>query len=125
MRYVFQEQVTSDGGPLELTFDDAGALLLDAGPNGQDLVLAAAEWIDPFVEPLSAENREFVRTHGRWTAFDVSSEPGFSTIIGSAALHAAEIRNPDDRIVGLELTFPNAVLRAEVDFDELTVDVVG
>lgn len=113
MQYVFQEQVQPDlGGPLELVFDEGGALLLVA-PDGERLVLTPSEWIDPFAPPLSADNREYVNQHGRWVAFDVSTEPGFRTIVGTSALRATEVHNRAERLVGTELTYPNAVLRVE------------
>jgi len=125
VRYVFQEQVTSDGGQLELTFDDAGALLCDAGPNGQELVLTAAEWVDPFVPPLSPESLDYVNRYGRWVAFDVSAEKGFRALVGTPVSHVAEVRSERNELVGLEVTFPRAMLRVVADSNESFVEVVG
>ena len=44
---------------------------------------------------------------------------------GSASDHVMEIRSPDDEVIGVQLTFPNAVLRAWSDSDEFHVDIVS
>ncbi len=52
--------MTGDGGPLELTFADGTVVVLDAGGDGESLVVLTGPWKDPFKEPVSEENRVYV-----------------------------------------------------------------
>lgn len=86
VRYVFEGEVSSiDDGPLELTWSSGRILLFDAGANGANLTVRDGSWYDPFSEPLSGENRAWVAQYGKWTAFDVSREPPYDSLIGETA----------------------------------------
>lgn len=69
--YVYQGMVDTREGALELRFHDGSFLLLDTHSDWT-LHVKHEQWSDPFPPPLSAENAAFVRTHGKWTGFDLS-----------------------------------------------------
>lgn len=78
VQYVYRGVPDTDFGPFELTFG-ARVVLLDNASDGEELRVRTEPWEDPFVEPLSEENRAFVETSGKWTAFDVSTVGAFAT----------------------------------------------
>ncbi|WP_047891828.1 hypothetical protein [Micromonospora sp. RV43] len=110
-----------DEGPFEVTLDSGAVYRLESGDDGESLRLAVGEWVDSFAEPLSLENREFVARSGKWVAFDVSSDRDFCRLIG-ARLDDLNLLITSGRIVGVELVFGLATLRAEVRGDELYID---
>jgi hypothetical protein len=97
IRYVFKGNVTSDEGPIEISFADGSIVWLDAGPDGEALRIMTAAWIDYFAEPLSIENRKFVEQSGKWTAFDVSAENPYSRFIGERIVQVIPIRTARGR----------------------------
>jgi hypothetical protein len=115
----------SDGGPLELTLDAHDSFLLQPAPNGEELAIRAGPWTDPFAPPLSPENKEYVSTHGKWTAIDVSAEAPYKKLLGVTAELVHTVVNPAGTTVGIEVIFRSALLRVDVEGDELVVDVIG
>jgi len=81
----------SRDGPIEVNFASGTKLLLDAGPDGEELRVRTSAWVDPFSEPLSAANRTFVEEEGKWMAFDVSEETQFSHLIGQSGLSVSPV----------------------------------
>lgn len=124
VRYELAGTLRSDNGPLEITFDDS-AIVLQPASDGELLAIESQAWTDPFAAPLSTENEEYVRTHGKWTAFDISKESPYDRLIGTQVELILPISNPGGAIVGLEVTFELAVLRVEVEADELLVDLAS
>ena len=84
--------------------------------------LGIGEWTDPFAEPLSPENRDFVARSGKWKAFDVSHESNFGRLIGQR-LRDLSLLTRCGKVIGVELLFESTILRAEVRADELFVDL--
>jgi len=81
--YVFQGVVEQDDGPLELRFQDGSVALFDIATRADCTVqVTNSAWSDPFAPPLSDENLEFIRTHGKWTVFDISDTTPASFVIG-------------------------------------------
>ena len=124
VRYEISGNVRSEGGPLEITFVDDTVVVLRPAPDGERLAIETSKWIDTLAPPLSAENEEYVRTHGKWTAVDLSTRSPFSKLVGTEAELVSPVLNPHGSIVGFEAAFPLGVIRAEVVADELVVDVV-
>lgn len=112
-------------GPLELGFTDGNSLLFQPAPDGECLAVSVGPWTDPFTPPLSDENETFVKEHGKWTGLDISNKVPFNQIVGSKAEFVLPIRNLRNGVVGLEVSFSSVVLRAEVEADELIVDVLS
>jgi hypothetical protein len=123
IRYEVRGTVKSINGPVELSFADGGVVLLEPASDGERLVVRSTAWVDPFSPPLTSGNDEFVRTHGKWTAVDVSDQEPYGAIVGREASLVRPILNPALQTIGLAAVFPNAELRAEVVADELVVDV--
>ncbi len=80
-------------------------------------------WADPFAEPLSHENAEFVRKAGKWTAFDLGAEPPYQELIGRVVTKVALYRSASDKVIGIQLAIDGYIVRADVEGDELTVDL--
>jgi hypothetical protein len=53
-------------GALEITVDGGTTVLLFGGPRADGMRWEEGRWADPFAEPLSPENRAFVKPAGRW-----------------------------------------------------------
>lgn len=121
--YVLGEETDRSKGPLEITFDDGGVECFDAGADGQTLRVDAKAWTDPFAEPLSAENVEYVRTYGKWAAFDVSEDDEYRAFVGQLVLRRELIEERGSR-VGVLLHTRLGTLAVTTRFDELLVDVL-
>ena len=121
--YVHKGVVQNGAGPLELTFDDGTSVVLDAGADGESLAVMAGSWIDPFQEPLSEENQLFIESSGKWTAFDMATLDPFSRAIGHAIDQVDDLRSPSEKVVGTCVRLGDVVILANVDSDELLVDV--
>lgn len=122
VQFVHRGTVQEFGGPLELTFDDGTAVVLDAGGDGESLALVPTKWVDPFQEPLSAENRDFVEQSGKWTAFDAKGREPWSRAIGNRVETIAGVRNSSDKLVGAQMQFGSVVVRVIVESDDLLVE---
>jgi hypothetical protein len=110
-------------GPIEFTLDDGGAVLrLESGADGESLRFRTGEWVDPFAEPLSPENREFVARSGKWTAFDVSADEDYRGVIGQHVKNL-NLMSRNGKVIGIELQFASMTIRAEVAADDLIVDL--
>lgn len=122
IHYVFNGRADTDFGPVELTIGSR-PYLLDNGSDGESLRITEAAWTDPFVEPLSEENREFVDQAGKWTPFDVSALGNWATLIGEVLTDVEPISNETGKTTGVLLrTGHGGQLRLGVMADELFVD---
>ena len=119
--YVFRGEVDGPNGPVELNFVDGTCALFDAGPDGDSLRVTSTPWLDPFREPLSAVNEEFVRESGKWTGFDVSTEPAFAKYVGATILSVSGIA-AYGLVAGALLSFADGHLKIEAAGDELYVE---
>ncbi len=122
--YVLGDDVKDSTGPIEFAFVDGSAVVLDAGPDGEALVISMARWADPFDPPVSPENERFIETSGKWTAFDVSTQAAYAALIGAEVDAVEPQLNPDGKLIGATVRAGITVLRAEVDGDEISIDVV-
>ncbi|MFI6079346.1 hypothetical protein ACIA5C_48390 [Actinoplanes sp. NPDC051343] len=109
-------------GPVEFTFDGGFTIRLESGADGESLRISVDEWVDPFAEPLSAENRKFIEASGKRTAFDVSEFEGYKLLIGQRVENFSLITRMS-KIVGVRLAIGPATLAAEVGADELLVQL--
>jgi hypothetical protein len=97
---------------------------MDSGSDGESLLVELQAWLEVFAEEgLSAENREFIERSGKWTAFDVSGEPEYLSLIGAQVEQVLPIRIPDGKIVGAVIETSGGKVRAEVEADDLYVAV--
>jgi hypothetical protein len=122
IHYVFNGRADTDFGPVELTVGER-TFLFDSGPDGESLRIDERPWTDPFTEPLSAENREFVDKSGKWKALDVSTLGDWATLIGASLTEIEWITNNTGKTTGVLLrTEHGGALRLGVMADELFVD---
>lgn len=109
-------------GPIEFTFDRSFTLRLESGADGESLRVSVGEWVDPFAEPLSVENREFIEASGKRAAFDVSELEGYKLLIGQRVENFS-LMTRMSKIVGVRLVIGPGALIAEVGADELLVEL--
>jgi hypothetical protein len=121
--YVFAGKVDSDIGPVELTLSDGSIFLFNVGSDGASLRVDEEGWQDPFEEPLSPENREFVERSGKWTAFDVSSKQPYNALIDRTVVDVQPIMGQLHKIVGAGIITDIGTLRVTIAFDEVLVAV--
>ncbi|WP_330252007.1 hypothetical protein OG874_38805 [Nocardia sp. NBC_00565] len=121
MFYVHGVDVDRTEGPIELTFDDGSVLLLDAGTDGEELRVGSTRWHDPFAGVSEPEYIEYVAESGKYTAFDVGSEPPYSHLLGCRIAAITESRLHDDRLRAATLEVNGSRLAVETIADELLV----
>ena len=121
--YVFDDEPDCTRGPLEVTYDDGRVEFFDAGADGQTLRIGRTSWVDPFTEPLSTANVEYIRTHGKWLAFDVTKEGKYNPIVGQRVL-CRELIHQHGACVGVMLHADHCTLSVRVEFDELIVELL-
>jgi hypothetical protein len=120
-RFIHPRGEVQEGGFVELTFASGGGLLLDTASDWT-LTAQPGPWLDPFTEPLSDEDREFVDEHGRWTAVDESggcAEPLIGAVIEAAPLAYNDVGEAD----GVQLVTERAVLNVVQQGGELRAKV--
>ncbi len=110
-------------GPLEITFDDGATVVLDAAANGQSLVVKMGTWDDPFEGKMTPENRQFVRSSGKWSAVDVRHESPYGDLIGERLTGVTPISVGQDDVTGAIMTIGKHEVRAEVEADNLVVNI--
>ncbi|MCL1838585.1 MAG: hypothetical protein FWG47_04625 [Propionibacteriaceae bacterium] len=122
VHYVYREEIQQDvGGPLELTFTDGTTVVCDVGGDGETLAVANRAWVDPFAEPLSAENRAYVESYGKWTAFEGSGL--LDCAVGEQIVKVDELSNTHGTIVAARIHIAVLTILVWVECDELYVQV--
>lgn len=116
-------RVESDNGPVEVTFSDGSTFLFNVGADGESLRIEEGQWRDPFQEPLSPENREFVERSGKVTAFDVSAKRPYDALIGRTVLDIQPIVGPLNKITGAAIITDAGTIRVTIGADEVLVAV--
>ena len=125
-------RLTTDEGPVEIGFADGSAVVLGSGGDGQSLQATEGPWADAFAPPLDLENDEFVRTSGKWTAFDVSDVPPYSHLIGAPVREVVPMSSGpvqdsvtlewgDTWVSGLDVVTNAVTLSVRIDGDETEV----
>lgn len=118
--YVYQGTIDQEKGDLELGFQDGSVALFTTSASG-NMQVTGEMWLDSFALPLSAENAEFVRTHGKWTVFDLSTTPPACLLIGRQVSAYREIISDES---GWQCP-PDQCLEAVIEFGELVVRVLN
>lgn len=113
----------AEQGWLELTMFSGGPVWFDVGRYGEVLNVVWGEWKDPFAEPLSGENREWVEQAGKWTRFDVTNDLPYRLLIGDVLSVTPEFNRLNDQ-VAFTLESTSARMYAHTDAaDELFIDI--
>ncbi|MFI5259135.1 MAG: DUF3037 domain-containing protein, partial [Candidatus Limnocylindrales bacterium] len=73
LHYVFQGEVNTSDGAIEITFGDGSVMMCDSAADWT-LEFYAAAWVDPFDGTLNESDRDYVGHYGRWSAYDVTAE---------------------------------------------------
>lgn len=110
-------------GALEISFDDGVSIVFDVAGNGQDISIKPRSWADPFEGKMTAENIEFVRRSGKWTAFDVSVDSPYSSLIGKPLTKQTPIIIEGNGMIGVSMDIGGHTVKAEVVADDLKVDI--
>lgn len=122
IHYVCNGRPDTDFGPVELTIGER-PFLFDNEADGESLRVTETAWSDPFAEPLSTENREFVERSGKWTAFDISALGRWAKLIGEPLSDVEAITDPGGKTTGIVLrTEHGGSLRVGAMVDGLFVD---
>lgn len=85
--------VAREEGFIELWLDDGRCYWMGVSA-GAWLAIAVEPWVDAFLPPLSPENAEWVREHGKWTAFDVSGDNEYAGVAGATVVSVEPVREP-------------------------------
>jgi hypothetical protein len=72
---------------------------------------------------MTAENRAFVARSGKWTAVDVSQDPDYTILVGAVLAGLQLIEATTGKVIGLVIHTSGGDLRAEVEADDLYVQV--
>ena len=122
--YVYQGETNTEVGALVFEFADGRHMRIDSGPDGEALKVVARRWEDPFREDqMTPENRRFVELSGKWTAVDVSRNPGYVEIIGGVITDVTPVLAFGGKIIGAIFETSKGVLRTDVEADDLYVQV--
>ncbi|GAA0978215.1 hypothetical protein GCM10009555_040790 [Acrocarpospora macrocephala] len=124
--YEFEGTVERDEGLIELSFSDGVSVRFDVGADGESLATREGPWVDPFAPPHSIENEEYIRTHGKYSAFDVSVEDPYREMIGRevSGVHSV-IEQMGHKCSGIVIEFGDLRLLIEVVADGLYVSYSG
>ncbi|WP_103352184.1 hypothetical protein [Amycolatopsis sp. CA-128772] len=115
------ETVERSVGAVEFRFESGRVLFMDSGPDGEAIRMSAAAWVDPFGGHLTPENAEFVRQSGKLTAFDVSGEEPFASLIGTKLVDLAPMMALSDKVIGCVVNLDGAFVAVYANFDECHV----
>lgn len=99
--YVYRGDVDESRGAIELHFSDVTTLFLDGDPDGSSLRVRSSPWRDPFSGEFSPENRDYVERSGKWTRFDVTNRPEYSSTVDEEVIDVSLIRLSNGMISGV------------------------
>lgn len=114
--YEFGGETDPEDGPVELRADDR-VVLLDGEGDGERLRIQDAAWEAPFDGPLSEENRNYIRDHGKWGRVDCSRQGSYADFVGESLVEVSLLKNVHGRIAGLRLSASTRTLWFVVECD--------
>ena len=115
--YEYRGLIEEGDGAVELTLDGE-PILFEGDGDGERLRVREQAWIDPFEEPLSEENREFVEEHGRWRRVDCSGTKPYADLCAHKIIDACDLVNRFNRVAGVRISVSTASMWFVVDCDE-------
>lgn len=107
-------------GPLEIGVDGQ-VVLLDGAMDGESLRVRDRAWDDPFKEPLTTENLDYVEEHGKWQRVDCSHHKDYEEFVGQVLTEVRLLRNERHRIGGVRLSVHSRSMWFVVEGDECHV----
>jgi hypothetical protein len=118
LHYVFRDEANTMDGAIELTFADGSVVICDAAADWT-LEFYGAAWVDPFREPVSESDRAYLDRYGRWSAFDVTDQLPYSSLVGQRVRQAVPQLNDLLELTGLVLRTDGANLDLQLWAGEL------
>jgi hypothetical protein len=109
LRYEYHSDVEPEGCDLELELDSR-VVLFGGAADGESLRIREGAWQDPFCEPLSEENRRYVRESGKWQRVDCSREEGYASLVGRTLIEARPLLDEFGLVSGVKLSVPGKSL---------------
>lgn len=110
-------------GPLEIELEGGLVIRFESGSDGESIRFRVGAWVDPFAGPLSEENRQFIKEAGKWSVFDLSDSEAYRLLVGKC-IRDFDLIISMGKFVGIGLVVGNLLLKAEVEADELLVDLL-
>ncbi len=119
IRYVAPDgSIESSDVELELVCENDVLLRMATASDGERISISHEPWTDPFKEPICDENQRFIQKHGKWSFFDLSTQPPFSKIVGKSILAFEGLQNQFGVLAGVTITCGNETVCFCVDGDE-------
>jgi hypothetical protein len=122
LHYVFQGDVNTSDGPIEVTFADGLVLMCDAAADWT-LEAYGAPWFDPLKEPLSESDQSYVERYGRWCAYDVTDQAPYKALVDQTVQQAIPQYNELLEMTGMLIRTDETVLDLQIWAGELRVFV--
>lgn len=116
--YVFNDAITQSDCLLQVRVESDFIIHFLGGVDGETVRIVDAPWEDPFVEPLSDENRAFVEQCGKWTLFDTSATPHMAPLVEHTIRSISLVHDQRGIRRGVELEIGSTLLTYLVDGDE-------
>ncbi|MFI5258431.1 MAG: hypothetical protein ACHQ01_02300, partial [Candidatus Limnocylindrales bacterium] len=118
LHYVFQGEVNTSDGAIELTFGGGSVMMCDSAADWT-LEFYDAAWVDPFDGTLNESDRDYVGHYGRWSAYDVTAEAPYSWLVGQIVRQTIPQLNDLLELSGLLVRTDDCVLDLQVWAGEL------
>jgi hypothetical protein len=118
LHYLFQGEVNTSDGPIELTFADGSVLMCDAAVDWT-LEFFGAAWVDPIREPLSESDLAYVDRYGRWSQYDVTEQEPYKPLTGQTVRQAIPQFNELLELTGLLIRTDDCLLDLQMWAGEL------
>ena len=110
--------VEDDDYQLEFLCENNDVLRLATASDGERVAIYRELWKDSFTEPLSEENRKYIRDHGKWAVFNVSEQRPFSDIVGKTIGEMGGLINQFEVLAGVAFFFNDEIICFCVHCDE-------
>jgi hypothetical protein len=118
--YEYKGEIDPVDGALELELD-GHVVLFDGDADGERLRIRERAWEDPFKEPLSRENEEYVAEHGKWRLVDYSQQDPYTGFVGRPLTRVCLLENERGCVAGVRLAVASRSLWFVVEGDECHV----
>jgi hypothetical protein len=118
LHYVFQSEVNTSDGAIELTFADGSVAMCEAAADWT-LEFYDAAWVEPFAEPLTEADRAYVDRYGRWSAYDVTAQQPYGLLADQTVQQVIPQLNDLLELTGMLIRTEEAILDLQVWAGEL------
>lgn len=98
--YRKKDFIEKDKGAIQFSFNDGTVVYLDVDADSETLLIKKEKWEDPFIEPLSVENKDYVDNFGKWEIFDVSDCHEYRDLINRSVINVSSINDKSGINVG-------------------------